>query len=164
MILFEDLKKIVILGYLTDEMIAKLMPVIRLSSFSAREFIFSELDPADNFFMVKRGKVLLEQRVSDKITVSLGAVKPGFSFGWSTMLGGEHYTSDAVCAEDCEVFTIKGQKFVAVLDQDPHMGYLVMQRLLHVVKKRLDLRTEQFLRVLKHHPDLLPLIESSAVN
>jgi hypothetical protein len=40
------------------------------------------------------------------------------------------------------------------MDSDPEMGYIISQRLLRVIKKRLDLRTEQFLRAISHHPDL----------
>ena len=34
------------------------------------------------------------------------------------------------------------------------MGYIISQRLLRVIKKRLDLQTEQLLRAISHHADL----------
>jgi len=155
----EDVKDVVILGYLTEEMIQKLLPEIELIRFDEREIIFRSGDPADMFYMLKRGKILLEQRISDKVTVSVGAIKPGFSFGWSAMLGGEAYSLDTVCGEPCEVLRIRARTLLDMLDQDHSMGYLLTQRLLRVVKKRLDNRTQQFLKVITDHPDIQPLIE-----
>lgn len=150
----EDLKKIVLLRHLTDEMLKKVMPIVDFLRFDERESIFREGDSADRFYMLTRGKILLEKRISEKITVSVGTVKPGFSFGWSAMLGGGSYASDAICAEPCETFSFKREKILPLMDADPKMGYIMSQRLLRIVKRRLDHRTEQFLRAISTHPDL----------
>lgn len=150
----DDLKTIVMLSYLRDYMLEKLVPIVDTLQFNEGELIFRQGDPSDRFFMLKRGKVLLEQNLSNEITVSVGSIKPGYSFGWSSMLEEKPYTSDAACAEFCEVYSVKGRKFQVILDSDPYMGYLFFQRLVRVVKSRLDHRTEQLLRVIKHHPDI----------
>ena len=111
--------------------------------------------------MLKRGKVLLELRVSDKITVSVGSVKPGYSFGWSAMLGDSAYTTDAICAEPSEVLEISNKVLKGILDNNFEMGYRLTQRLLVVIKKRLNLRTEQFIRAIKHHPEMKHLFDKS---
>jgi len=154
----EDLKQIVILGYLDDQMLEKLQPFIDLLIFHENDVVFREEDMADRFYMLKRGKILLEKQISEKITISVGSVKAGFSFGWSSMLDGESYTTDAICAETCEVFSVKRERLLNLLSTDHSMGYLMTQRLLRVVKKRLDHRTEQFLRAIKNHPDMKALL------
>jgi len=155
----EDMKAIVILGFLTDDMIAKLSPITEFLKFDEGEVVFREGESAENFYMVRRGKILLEQRISEKITISVGTVKPGYAFGWSAMLGGAAYTSDAVCAEKSEVFYIKGMELARLLDKDHSMGYKMTQRVLRIIKKRLEVRTEQFVRAIKDHPDIQHLIE-----
>ena len=154
----EELKSIVILSYLTDRMLDKLIPVIDILHFQENEIIFSEGEQAKRFYMLKMGKVLLEQKLSDNITVSMGSIKPGFSFGWSAMLGEERYTSDALCSESSQIFSIKSEKMLKMLDADPEMGYIVNQRLLRIVKKRLDHRTNQFLRLIRSHPDIKSIL------
>jgi len=150
----EDLKRIVILSYLTDDMLDKMVPIIDMLKFDEREAIFRQGDIASRFYMLRRGKILLEKRISDKITVSVGTVKAGFSFGWSAMLDGGLYTSDAICSEPCEIFSVRREKILPLMDTNPTMGYIISQRLLRVIKKRLDLRTEQFIRAIQNHPDL----------
>ena len=154
----EDLKNITILSYLTDEMRDKILPIVEVLRFHEQEIVFKDGDPANRFFMVKRGKVLLELRVSEKATVFVGAVKPGFAFGWSAMLDGGTYTTDAVCAEETEILAVRREQILNLIEADIDMGYRLTQRLLRVIKKRLDIRTEQFIRLIKKHPDMQHLL------
>ena len=80
MIDIQDLKQFVILEYLSDEMLKKLVPITETLLFDKNEKIFQQGDKADRFFLLKKGKVLLELRITDNITVSMSGVKPGFSF------------------------------------------------------------------------------------
>ena len=72
MLSIEDLKRVVILSYLNDELLEKLLPAIDFLRFEERDSVFLEGDIADRFYMLRRGKILLEKRTSDKITVSVG--------------------------------------------------------------------------------------------
>jgi len=158
MIAREDLKQIIMLRYLTDEMLDKLIPITELLYFDKRELIFRQGEKSQYFYMLKEGKVILEQRITDKIAVSVSAIKPGNSFGWSAMLDGEEYSIDAVCAEPCKVFSFREEKIKALFEEDHSMGFIMSQRLLHILKKRYDIRTEQFLKTLRHHPEISSLL------
>ena len=154
MLSIADLKSIVILSFLSEPMMEKVLPIVDVLKFDAKEAIFHEGDLAARFFMLQHGKVLLEKRIADKITISVGSVKAGFSFGWSAMLDADAFTSDAICAEPCQVLSVRREKIRQVMDSDPEIGYILSQRLLNILKKRFDLRTLQFLRAIENHPDL----------
>ncbi len=158
MIAREDLKQIAILRKLTDEMVDKLILITELQHFDKRELIFRQGEKSQRFYMLKEGKVILELRISDKIAVSLSAIKSGNSFGWSAMMDGEVYTIDAVCAEPCKVFSFQSEKIKALFEQDHSLGFIMSQRLLEIVKKRYDIRTEQFVKTLRHHPEISNLL------
>ena len=157
MVTTEDLKKIVIMTHLKDDMLDRIISITDFLKFEDQETVFRQGDIANRFYMVKRGKVLLEQRIAEKITVSVGSIKPGFAFGWSTMIEEGYYTTDAVCAEPCEIFSMRGNKLRALCEKDPYMGYLLSLRLLVILKKRYDHRTDQFIKVVKHDPDMKDL-------
>ena len=146
------------LGYLTDEMLDKLVPITELLRFDKNEYIFRQGDKADRFYMLQQGKVLLEQRITDMITVSVSAIKPGYSFGWSAMLDEELFTTDAICAEACKVFSFREKKLKMLFEQDHSLGYIVSQRLLRIMKKHYDIRTEQFIKTIRHHPEISTLL------
>ncbi len=163
MITNNDLRQMVIFGRLTDAMLDRLLPMIEVQRFNEGDHIFKEGDTAETFFLLKSGKVLLEQRLSDKMTVSIDAIKPGYSFGWSAMLGGgielySRYTSDAICVEPCTVYMIIGDDIREQMQNDHTMGYFLTRRLNQVIKQRLMHRTEQFVRIIKQHPDIDNLI------
>jgi CRP-like cAMP-binding protein len=94
---------------------------------------------------------------------SIDAIKPGYSFGWSSLLAGglepySTYTSDAVCVDASEVFALNGEDLQDVMDNDAEMGYILSTRLNQVIKQRLVHRTEQFIRLIKKHPDIHNLL------
>ena len=157
MIQREDLKQIVLLSYLTDPVLDEIIPIIDLLQFANQEIIFKQGDPADRFYMLKRGKVLLEQRISEKVTAIIGSIKPGFSFGWGAMIEDGSYSAKAVCAEPCEIYSFKSEKIKKLFEDNPDMGYRVYQRLLVIIKKRYDSRTEQFRKAIVQHPDMKDL-------
>jgi CRP-like cAMP-binding protein len=157
MVTTQDLKKMVIMTHLKDDMLDRIVLITDVLKFEDQEIIFKQSDIADRFYMVQRGKVLLEQRIAEKITVSVGSIKPGFAFGWSTMIEESYYTTDAVCAEPCEILSMRGDKLRALCDKDSYMGYLLSRRLLVILKKRYDHRPEQFLKAIKYHPDMKAL-------
>jgi len=158
MISREDLKQIVMLGYLTDEMLDKLIPITELLHFDKNEYIFRQGDKAERFYMLQQGKVLLEQKITDTITVSVSAIKPGYSFGWSAMLDEELFTTDAICAEACKIFSFREKKIKMLFQKDNALGFIMSQRLLRIMKKRYDIRTEQFIKTIRHHPEISTLL------
>jgi CRP-like cAMP-binding protein len=159
MVPIEDLRDIVIMRHLNDDMLEKFQSHIDILHFEEEDLVFQEGDPAERFFILKYGKILLEKKIGEKISFAIGAIKPGYSFGWSAMLEeGAGYTTRTVCAEHCEVYSMRSAKLKSMLTENPQIGFLFMQRLLWVVKNRLDHRTSQFMTVLRNHPDIENLI------
>ena len=154
MISGNELKQVVMLTYLTDAMLEKLAQIIDVLRFEKGETIFREKDPAHRFYMLKSGYVLLEQRISDQVTACVAAIKPGYSFGWSSMIRNQDYTVNAICQEPSEVYSFRPEKLRALFQQDPEMGLRMYERILIIIKKRLDIRTEQFRKAIKNHPDM----------
>ncbi len=159
MVSIEDLKDLVDLRYLSDGMLEKFPSIIDVRNFKEEDIVFREGDPAEQFYILKYGKILLEKKISEKISFAIGAIKPGFSFGWSAMLEDvPSYRTRTVCAEPCQVFSIRAAKLKTLFTEEPLIGYLFTQQLLEVVKTRLDHRTSQFVTVLRNHPDIENLI------
>jgi len=154
----EDLKHIVMIDHLTDEMQDRLSQIIDVLKFDKDEILFREGEPAERFYMLRSGNILLEQRISDKVTACVGSVKPGFSFGWSAMVDNGVYTTEAVSIEPSEIYSFKRDKINNLFEQDPEMGFRMYQRLLEIIKKRLDYRTGQFRHAIADHPDMQNLL------
>ncbi len=158
MIPLEDLRKIIILEKLSDQMLEKILPTINVLKLRQQEIIFDEGDEARYFYMLQWGKVLLEKRISQQITVSLGAIKPGFSFGWSSIFF-EPYSFKAICAETSEILMINAEGFLNLMKEDHSMGFHMMRSLTRVMKNRMERIQDQFLRAIREHPDFSVVLD-----
>ncbi len=154
MIRKSDLKKNEFMCSLTDEMLEKLMPITAVLEVNSGEIIFDEGDPAADFYMVKSGKVLLEQKLSDEIMVTVSSIDPGEAFGLSVLLNREERSMSAICNESATIFVINRNSLLNIMGEDHSLGYLIMKQTATVLNRRWMLRTEQFLRSLSNHPDI----------
>ena len=158
MVSVEDLRKVVLFEDLTDQMLEQLLPMVQAESLGERQIIYEACNTADQFYSLKRGKVLLEAEVAPAIIISLGAIKSGYSFGWSALVPSASHTSYAVSAEPSEIFVMAGDKLLALLDRDHTMGYLFMQKAARILENRLERRSAQFLNVITKHPEIGALL------
>ena len=160
MIAFDDLRKILLLENVSDSMLGKMVPLLQMRVFGERGIVFQQGDDADLFYMLKEGKVLLEVDASEDISVSLGAMKAGFSFGWSALIPSASYSSTAVCVEPTEVIAIPGRDLIRLMDDDHENGYVILWRVTAILHRRLGRRTGQFLRAIEQHPDIQKIFQA----
>jgi len=162
MVTIHDLKKIILLQDFTDPMLKELRPLVQFRKGKEQEIIYSEQDPAEYFFMLKGGKVILEVEVSSRIAMSLGSVKSGYSFGWSALSPGDRtHKSNALCTESSEIFLVLGAEFLEILDRHPEPGYRVMKNMFAIFKRRLERRTVQLINVIRNYPEMKELIQAN---
>ena len=154
----EDLKKIALFENLTDGMLEQLAPKVQEQSFKETEIIYETGNPASHFYSLRRGKVLLQTELANSLIISLGAIKPGYSFGWSALKPGVSHTSYAICTEPCEILSMPGDILNAVLEQDHTMGFMVMRKAADILENRLERRSAQFIKVITKHPDIAMLL------
>ncbi len=152
-----DLKKNEFMHFLTDEMLEKIIPITNVLEVESREIIFNEGDPAEDFYLVKSGQVLLEQKISKDIMVNVSAIGAGEAFGLSVLLNKDERSMGAICNEAATLFVIHRNDLLNLMEHDMTMGYLIMQHTAKELNKRWVKRTEQFLRALKCHPDISAL-------
>lgn len=154
MIKKSDLRKNEFLQTLTDEMLERLLPITEVLEVESREIIFNEGDPAENFYLVKSGQVLLEQKISNDILVNVCSIDPGEAFGLSVLLNKEARSMAAICNQAATLFVINSTSLLKLMEEDKTMGYMIMNHTAKVLNQRWVRRTEQFLRALKSHPDI----------
>ena len=160
MITRETLKQIFMMKHLSDKMLDELIPIAEVLQYNEKEYIFRQGDKADRYSFLLQGKVLIEDRISSEMTVSLVSIKPGYSIGWSSMMDeeDEFYTSDAICAEPTQLISFQAEKLKALFQKDYQLGYILSHQLLHVIKTRYDTLTSKFIQVIKNHPEMGALL------
>ncbi len=158
MITIDDFKTIALAQYLSDNMIKKILPYLKINTYKESDLVFCEGNSANRFYMLKKGKVLLEKQISEEVTITLDSIKPGKSFGWISMLGGQDFMVDAVSSQTSEILSIKSETIFELMDNDNLMGYNIMKKLLWVVNQRLTHRTKQFIKAIENYPEINKLL------
>ena len=74
MISRDDLKQMVMLAYLTDAMLDKLIPITEMNQFDAKEYVFKQGKPAERLYFLVKGKILLEHRIEEEVAQSVYAL------------------------------------------------------------------------------------------
>jgi CRP-like cAMP-binding protein len=150
-----ELRRMHLLKDMPDAMLDKIAQAGQLRIFSADTVLFQQGDNLEYFYMILTGQVILEVEATPNVSLALGTVRPGYSFGISTFIPGATSSSTAVCIEPCELISLSGRTMTELFQQDWDLGYNFMLRLVRVFKSVMDHRTMLFLKTLQNHPDLL---------
>lgn len=117
--------------------------------FEAHQILFHEGLPANELYLICRGKVAIETAlfgIGDLVVQSLGA---GEVVGWSWLLPPYQYHYSARALETAEVIALDGKALRAQCESDHDLGYEMMKRFAIVIVQRLAATRAQLL----HFPD-----------
>jgi CRP-like cAMP-binding protein len=104
-------------------------------TFKEGEILFPEGEKAKYFYILLKGKIKLE--VGEIRQLVYMVERPGEAFGWSSLVGRENYSASAKCMADTKLVKFDGEKFRAVLEEDPHNGLQLFRQLSGALGERL---------------------------
>lgn len=150
----DDLKKIYLVQNLADNALEHLAAIADIHHCAEQEIIFEEGQEAINFYMMTKGKILLRSVITENVTASLGTIKSGYSFGWSSLLDTGSHIAQAIAVEPSEILILDAAKFKSMMDQDHDLGYAIMTGLGRILNNRLHRRTSQFIKTLSQQMEV----------
>jgi CRP/FNR family cyclic AMP-dependent transcriptional regulator len=106
-------------------------------SFAPGEFLFREGQPADQFFVVRRGRVALQVHGPTAGTMVVDTADAGDVVGWSWLVPPYRWLFDARAVEPTGAVSFDGRCLRGKCDQDPHLGYELMKLVTQVMFSRL---------------------------
>ena len=154
MISRDDLRKSFIFQTLPDRLLDAVCHIATTRACDEGEQIYGEGEISGNLYMVLSGGVLIEQDISDEITVNVGNLDAGECFGYSSVMGESSFTASAVASEKTELVVINGQELLKLMEKNHTLGYMIQTQVIRIMSQRIERRTEQFLRALSTHPEI----------
>ena len=107
-------------------------------SFEAGEIIFREGDPANRFYLVLEGKVILESYVLDRGRVEIQTIEAGDVLGWSWLLPPYYWQFDARAVAPTKAIFFYATPLRDEAESDHEFGYELYKRISGVMLKRLQ--------------------------
>lgn len=101
------------------------------------EFLFREGEPADTFYILRRGRIAIEVHVPASGTVVLDTADAGDVVGWSWLVPPYRWMFDARAVEAVGAVAFDGHCLRQKCEEDPRLGYRLMQRVAQVMHARL---------------------------
>jgi CRP/FNR family cyclic AMP-dependent transcriptional regulator len=106
--------------------------------FEAGDVVFREGDPADTFYLLRRGRVMLSTHLPARGDVAIESIESGEVLGWSWLHEPYRWHFDAVASEDCGAVAFDGACLRAKCVRDHELGYALLDRFAHVMIDRLQ--------------------------
>ena len=132
---------------LNDEQIALVAGCTRNVRFEAGAYLFREDEPADEFYLVRHGRVALEITAPGKAAITFQTVGEGEIVGVSWLIPPYRWTSSARALELVRAIGIDGKCLRTKCETDHDFGYVMMTHVVPVLVERLQATRLQVLDV-----------------
>jgi CRP/FNR family transcriptional regulator len=90
-------------------------------------FLFSELEPIDEFYIIKSGKVKITKIIDNK-EITLSVIEKGFVIGEMSILSNEPKSASVIAIEDTEFLTITKDNFDIVFSLQPKIAKIILKK------------------------------------
>ena len=111
------------------------------------EFLFHEGDPANQFYLVRSGRVRLETLVPGRAPVVLETIQAGEVIGWSWLFPPYLWHFDAVATESVRATVFDGKCLRGKCEENHDLGYELAMRSAQIMMQRLQATRLQLLDV-----------------
>ncbi len=115
--------------------------------FKPNEFLFSEGDSADHFYIIRHGRVVIQTHVPERGTIDIQTRGEGDITGWSWLVPPYRWHFDAKATELTRAVKFDGKCLREKLENDHSLGYELMRRFTLIMAERLEATRLQLMDV-----------------
>ena len=119
--------------------------------FDAGAYIFREGEEANQFYMIRQGRVAIEISLPQRRAIVVETLSGGEVLGWSWLLPPYHWKFHARAIEAVRAIALDGNCLRAKCEQNHDLGYELLKRFSQIISHRLDATRIQLLDVYAAH-------------
>ncbi|MGO9087607.1 MAG: cyclic nucleotide-binding domain-containing protein [Candidatus Sulfotelmatobacter sp.] len=110
-------------------------------------YIFKEGEEANEFYLIRSGKVALELFAPQHKPIVVETLQDGDILGWSWLLPPYLWKFHAHATQDTRAIALDGKCLRAKCEQNHDLGYEVLKRFAQIMERRLEATRMQLLDV-----------------
>ncbi len=124
---------------LSEEHLKKIAMIAEEETFETDEYIFKEGEEAESAYIVVEGEVVIMINIDEKgeIQEELSSLHEGEFLAWSSIVPPHKLTASAVANRPTKVIAINGAGLRDLFARDCELGFLILSRLVTVIRERL---------------------------
>jgi CRP-like cAMP-binding protein len=139
----ESMKKYTFFDGMRPEHLAMLAEGATVGQFNAGEILFREGEPANKFYLIESGNILLEAHEPAGDTALVQTLAAGEVLGWSWLFPPFVWHFQARAVAPSSVIILNGAHLLVSAERDHDFGYELMKRVAQVVIRRLQATRKQ---------------------
>ena len=141
MLTIDALRSCDVFSELSDDELQRILPFCREECYEKDDIMFREGDEADTFYVLQDGQVSIQYVICPQPDYCQDARilldQPGDFMGWSSLVKPGRMTASGYCLSDVRLLAIDSKKLKDLIEQDSHMGFVIMKELAGSINKRL---------------------------
>ena len=115
--------------------------------FNAGQHLFREGEEANQFYMIRPGKVAVEVRAAELGPITVQTVGEGDVLGWSWLIPPYRWRFDARALELTRAIALDGICLRTKSEEDHDLGYELLKRFSNIIVERLEATRLQLLDI-----------------
>ncbi len=119
--------------------------------FEPGDYIFHESEEADQFYIIREGKVALEIFAPDRGPIIIDTLVDGEVLGWSWLIPPYHWRFDARAVDVTRAIALDGKCLRTKCENDRALGYELLKRFASIIEQRLQATRLQLLDLYAPH-------------
>ncbi|HUH07920.1 MAG TPA: cyclic nucleotide-binding domain-containing protein [Egibacteraceae bacterium] len=118
--------------------------------FAAGDYVFRQGEPADEFYVIRAGRVAVEIASPDRGPLVIDTVGEGETLGVSWLFPPYRCQFDARAVELTRAVSLDAVCLRAKCEEDPRLGFALMQRVAGVMRQRMQSARIRLLDLYSH--------------
>ncbi len=123
----------------SDSDLAELAAIGTSTHWREGEIVFQQGSPAKNFFILKKGTVLLCYPGGR----SLPLKDEGHGIGWSSLVSPFRYTATGICLTETTLIQFPGTELYSLIRMNADFGHKLMAKIARTMEERKKYRIQQ---------------------
>lgn len=115
--------------------------------FEPGQFLVRADDEANEFYLVRHGKIALEMFVPGRGAMTIQTIGEGEVIGWSWLIGPHQWHFDARAVELTRAIALDGKCLRKKCEEDHDLGYELLKQFAHILEQRLQATRLQLLDI-----------------
>jgi len=113
--------------------------------FNAGEFLFHEDEEANQFYIIRQGRVAVKSHAAGMEPIIIHPVEAGDILGWSWFVPPYYWHFDAKAVELTRAIALDGKCLRQKCENDHELGYELLKRFTNIITQRLEATRMQLL-------------------
>ena len=137
---------------LNDRQLQLLAEAAMEKQFVPGEWIFRQGDPANRFYLILDGKVLIESEVKNRGMLPIRTLGPGDDLGWGWLFPPYYMHFSACAVEPTKALFFYATRLREQCEENHELGYQLMKRIAEVVVQNLNATQQRLLECADFKP------------